>query len=99
MLPPRPNPPAELISTVFVLVGSKFAPGRLPGIKNASSRKFLPFSGIFAIVVEVICPCNIDCVKSMLLFTAFTSTVLACAATLNVVSSVDALPALICTCV
>ena len=44
-LPPRPSCPADEITTLFVLVGSKFGAGELPGTSSASSRKLRPLSG------------------------------------------------------
>ena len=44
-LPPRPSCPADEITTLFDLVGSKFGAGALPGTSSASSRKLRPFSG------------------------------------------------------
>ena len=47
----------EMIRQIVILaVGSKFGAGRLPGTRYASSRKFLPFSGMLSIVFEVIWP-------------------------------------------
>ena len=45
MLPPRPICPADAMSTLLVLVGSKIGVGALPGTRSASSRKFRPLSG------------------------------------------------------
>ena len=45
MLPPRPSWPADEMVTEFVLVGSKFGAGVLPGTRSASSRKLRPLSG------------------------------------------------------
>ena len=48
-LPPRPNWPADEMTTVLVFVGSKFGAGALPGVSSASSRKLRPLSGRFSI--------------------------------------------------
>ncbi len=60
MLPPRPNWPAEEISTELVLVGSKFGAGALPGTSSASSRKLRPLSGSFSMAAEVMTASTTD---------------------------------------
>ena len=52
MFPPRPSWPAEETRTELVLVGSKFGAGALPGIRNASSRKFRPLRGSRSMALE-----------------------------------------------
>ena len=59
-LPPRPNCPAEEMTTVFVFVGSKFGAGALPGVSSASSRKLRPFSGRFSISRSLITRSTFD---------------------------------------
>ena len=51
-LPPRPNWPADEISTELVFVGSKFGAGVLPGTSSASSRKLRPLSGSLSMACE-----------------------------------------------
>ena len=58
--PPRPNCPAEEITTVFALVGSKFGAIVLPGVSSASSRKLRPFNGRFSIWRASMTPSTTD---------------------------------------
>ena len=54
--PPRPSWPADEMTTVFVLVGSKFGAGAFPGISSASSRKLRPLSGRLLICRALMTP-------------------------------------------
>ncbi len=92
MLPPRPKAPAEETSRVLVFVGSKLVAGRFPGIRNASSRKFLPLSGRLWMVADVIKPCTSDCVRSTRASPTITVTVSPRPASASLTSCVTAWP-------
>ena len=59
-LPPRPNWPADEISTELVLVGSKFGAGVLPGTSSASSRKLRPLSGSLSMAASAMTASTTD---------------------------------------
>ena len=63
-LPPRPNWPADEISTELVLVGSKFGAGVLPGTSSASSRKLRPLSGSLSMACDPMTASTTDRVVS-----------------------------------
>ena len=92
MLPPLPYAPPDETSNVTVLVGSKRGAGRLPGIRNASSRKFRPFRGRLSISADPTTPCTSDCVVFRTSSVPVTSTTSPALAIFSETSSVKARP-------
>ena len=92
MFPPRPSWPADEMTTLFDLVGSKFGAGAFPGTRSASCRKLRPLSGSASMAVDGMTASTTERVVSTPVTLTATSTASRTPATVSSISTAAACP-------